>query len=212
MNAAVALPHRRAGDRFATWLLIALCFAGLARTAAGASIPVKALVAQALLARAFDRGLETHRAQKPWPWADMAPIARLAVPRLGVDRIVLDGGSGQAMAFGPTLLPGGARIGGAGTIVLAAHRDTHFRFLQDIRTGDLITLRGTAGTLATYRVTGAGVVRWDAFAIRADRGARGLDLATCYPFHALRHGPLRYVVHAVEIGSPAERARATSVA
>jgi len=42
-----------------------------------------------------------HRPLKPWPWADKSSVARLSVPRLGNDRIVLNTGSGQAMAFGP---------------------------------------------------------------------------------------------------------------
>jgi sortase A len=51
------------------------------------------------------------------------------VPRLGVDEIVLSGGSGEAMAFGPSLIPGSGRLGERGTAVFAAHRDTHFAFL-----------------------------------------------------------------------------------
>jgi sortase A len=145
----------------------------------------------------------------------MAPAARLAIPRLGVDRIVLDTGSGQAMAFGPTLLPGAARLGEPGTAVIAAHRDTHFAVLKDVRRGDTIALQGIDGTRHRYRVTGAEIVRWDRFALPDDDGGDGgedagddggasrLALATCYPFDAVEHGPLRYVVHAVEISSQA---------
>lgn len=178
-------------------LMLALCLAGLAVIAYGLGVPVKAAVAQALLERAFDRSLATHRAHKPWRWADMTPVARVRVPRLGIERIVLDGGSGQAMAFGPTLLPGGSAIGRRGTIVLAAHRDTHFRFLDQVRWGDRITLQGVDGAIRSYRVTGARIVRWDRFAVATDAPADALDLSTCYPFGALGHGPLRYVVHAV---------------
>ena len=180
--------------------LLALCLAGAARIAAGAVIPVKAAIAQALLERAFDRSVATGRAQKPWGWADMAPVARLSVPRLGETRIVLDTGSGQAMAFGPTLLPGGARLGEAGTTVIAAHRDTHFAFLKDVRVGDVILAEGIDAVTHRYRVTGAEVVRWDRFAIAEGEG-RELALATCYPFGALGHGPLRYIVHAVDIAA-----------
>lgn len=179
-------------------LLIALCLGGAVQVARGAVVPVKAVAAQILLERAFDRALVTHRAEKPWPWADMAPAARLAVPRLGVERVVIDTGSGQAMAFGPTLLPGGARLAERGTAVIAAHRDTHFRFLQDVRRGDVIELRAVAGGVRRYRVTGAAVVRWDGFAIERDAAERRIVLTTCYPFGAVVRGPLRYAVTAVE--------------
>ena len=180
-------------------LLVALCLTGMARIAAGAIIPAKAVVAQLLLEKAFDRSLALHRPEKPWPWADMAPVARISVPRLGVDRIVLDTGSGQAMAFGPTLLPGGARIGAPGVTVIAAHRDTHFLFLQDLRSGDLVEIEALDGVSRHYRVTGSEVVWWDRFAIARDGRTSELALSTCYPFDAIRHGPLRFVVWAEPI-------------
>jgi len=187
------------GKALAHAALLALCLAGATRIAIGAVIPAKAVVAQVLLERAFDRSVATGHAQKPWGWADMAPAARLSVPRLGEARIVLDTGSGQAMAFGPTLLPGGARPGAPGTAVIAAHRDTHFAFLKDVRAGDAVLVEGIDGVTHRYRVTGTDVVRWDGFAV-SDGGGRELALATCYPFGAMGHGPLRYIVHAIETG------------
>ncbi|WP_157219726.1 class GN sortase [Flavisphingomonas formosensis] len=195
----MAAPTTRTGGRaFGRGLvdaaLIALCALGIVLTARGAIIPIKAAVAQVLLERAFDRSVAAREPQKPWPWADMAPVARLAIPRLGVDRVVLDTGSGQAMAFGPTLLPGGARLGAPGTTVIAAHRDTHFHFLQRLRLGDRIMAEGLDGRTHRYRVVSTAIVRWDRFAI--PEGGEMLALATCYPFDAVRHGPLRYVVFA----------------
>lgn len=198
MGALAMTGGRASGRGLAQLALIGLCLVGVSRIAVGAVIPVKAVVAQVLLERAFDRGVATHRAIRPWGWADMAPVLRLSFPRLGVDRIVLDSGSGQAMAFGPTLLPGGAKPGEPGTAVIAAHRDTHFRVLADVHTGDEVLAQGLDGVTHHYRVTGHEVVRWDRFAV--GEGAAGeLALATCYPFGSVRHGPLRYVVHAVEV-------------
>jgi sortase A len=202
------LPVRRDGARgFAKLLLVALCLAGLARVSIGAIVPIKAIAAQILLERAFDRSLAFHSPQKPWPWADMAPIARIHVPRLGIDRIVLDTGSGQAMAFGPALLPGAARIGAPGTTVIAAHRDTHFRFLHYLRPGDVIEVETLDGINRRYRITNASVMRWNQFAVPSSSGENQLALSTCYPFDAIRHGPLRFVVWAVPIEAqhPGER-------
>jgi sortase A len=196
---ALSLPRGRVfGRGLAVTLLIAVSLIGIARIAAGAMIPAKAVVAQILLERAFDRSVTLHHPVKPWPWADMAPVARIAVPRLGIDRIVLNTGSGQAMAFGPTLLPDAAGIGKPGTTVIAAHRDTHFRFLKNVRKGDVIEAEGLDGIDHRYVVTGAEIVRWDRFAIPDAPGKR-LALATCYPFGAIHHGPLRYIVQAVAV-------------
>jgi sortase A len=67
-----------------------------------------------------------------------------------------------------------------------------------------VLVEGIDGVTHRYRVTGAEVVRWDGFAV-ADSGGRELALATCYPFGALGHGPLRYVVHAIEVMPRAPR-------
>lgn len=182
-----------------------LGFAGLAavglwQATSAAVIPAKAVVAQILLDRAFDRSLALHHPVKPWSWADMAPVARLSIPRLDVEAVVLDSGSGEALAFGPTLLPGTAAPGDKGTSVIAAHRDTHFESLGKIRKDDLILVQGIDGRSTRYRVESIEVTRWDRFAVGADRSTARLALVTCYPFGGTTRGPHRFVVHAVQLG------------
>lgn len=182
-----------------TAALAGLAAFGALQAASAAVVPAKALVAQFLLDRAFDQSVATHRRVKPWAWADMAPAARLTVPRLGLHRVVIDSGSGQALAFGPTVLPASAQIGQPGTIVIAAHRDTHFRFLAKLKLGDRLELTGIDGVTNVYRVVGAEIVRKDRFAIPADSDQEHLVLTTCYPFGSSSHGRLRFVVHAVPV-------------
>lgn len=173
-------------------LLIA---AGIALAAKGALIPAKAWAAQLLLERAFAEGLETGRPVKAWSWADSAPVARLSLPRLGESDIVLAGGSGEALAFGPAHLPASAPLGdGSGTTVLAAHRDTHFRFLKNVRAGDEIRVETLDGRTLRYRVAATRIVRHDSYAPSGD-----LALVTCWPFGGTERGPLRYVVTALRL-------------
>lgn len=176
--------------------LILILITGLALVGRGAVIPAKAVLAQILLERAFVRSLSTQAPVKAWPWADSAPVARISVPRLDVTEIVLSGGSGEAMAFGPTLMPGGAAPGERGTAVFAAHRDTHFRFLKDVRPGDVVVVDGIDGSRASYRVLGGQVVRHDRFAIDRHTRVPMIALTTCWPFGSDVHGPWRYVVTA----------------
>ena len=185
--------------RLATLAFASIAACGLFEAASAAVIPVKAVVAQALLERAFDRSVATHRPVKPWPWADMAPVARITIPRLGLREVALDTGSGQAMAFGPTFLPTAAVPGSPGTAVVAAHRDTHFRGLGDARIGDVVIVEGIDGHATAYRIDGTEVTRWDRFAVSPDRSTARLALTTCYPFGATIHGPLRYVVKATKV-------------
>lgn len=170
--------------------------AGLVLLAQGLWIPAKAQVAQVLLDRAFERSLASGEPQKPWPWADTVPAARIEAERLGVSEIVLAGGSGEAMAFGPAELTGLPR----GVRVLAGHRDTHFRFLRDLKRGDALALQGVDGSTVRYRIVGFATIRWDRFAYPTAPAKPLLALATCYPFDATRRGPLRRVAWAERIG------------
>ena len=192
----IALPAGRGRRGLARlpFLLIALC--GLFMIGQGAIIPAKAWLAKILLERAFEQSLASHRPVKAWPWADAAPIARIRVLRLGVDEIVLAGGSGEAMAFGPSLLPGGGRLGERGTAVFAAHRDTHFAFLGQVRPGDVIEVQEISGRTTRYRAGEGRVVRYDGFGV--DRGAPrpSIAMVTCWPIGGTERGPMRYVVRA----------------
>ena len=161
----------------------------------GSYIHTKAIVAQILLKAAWSETLQGQKEVKPWPWADTWPVGRLSVPRLGIDRIVLAGTSGQSLAFGPGHLFGSAMPGEAGNIVIAGHRDTHFRFLKDLVIGDTIELQTAGGVTLVYRVGQTlGTDKNDTALLAKDTG-RYLTLITCYPFDAVRPGgPLRYIV------------------
>jgi sortase A len=184
------------GRALARLPFVALAACGLVLIGQGAIIPAKAWLAQILLERAFATSLATHRPARAWPWADAWPVARIRVPRLGIDEIVLSGGSGEAMAFGPTLLPGGGTLSERGTAVFAAHRDTHFRFLKDIRPGDLIEVEEISGRTARYRARTGRVFRYDAYGVDRHSPSPSIAMVTCWPIGGTGRGPLRYVVSA----------------
>jgi sortase A len=170
----------------------------------GLWIHAKALLAQVLLERAFATTLAYGAAVKPWPWADTWPVARIEAPRLKKSAIVLHGSSGQALAFGPGHLEGTPAAGERGTAVYAAHRDTHFTFLADLRSGDEIRVILRSGARLRFRVVGTSVVHWNASGIDLLADERALVLATCWPFEARTAGPLRYLVHAEAIEDTAD--------
>lgn len=187
-------------------LSVVMVLFGLALIGQGLWIHAKAHLAQILLDRAFARTLATGDDVKPWPWADTWPVARLEVPRLGRSIVVLAGSSGQALAFGPGHVAATPEPGDPGTAVYAAHRDTHFAFLADLVTGDLVRVTRRDGAIVTFRVIGSDVVRWDQSGLDAAAEGRHLVLATCWPFGAARRGPQRYLVRADMVAfAPAER-------
>jgi sortase A len=109
--------------------------------AAGAWIPAKAWLAQQLIERAWAEAMASGKPAPPWPWADTTPVARLVVPSLGVDEIVLEHATGRSLAFGPGHLDGSAMPGDAGLAIVSGHRDTSFRFLADLKIGADVRLQ-----------------------------------------------------------------------
>lgn len=184
---------RRSGPALAAAAIAALGFLLIGN---GVYIHVKALLAQVLLDRAFTETVATGAAVKGWSWADTWPVAKVAVPRIGASAIVLQGSSGEALAFGPGHLTQSAQPGEPGTAVYAAHRDTHFAFLRDVRPGDAVMVTRADGTEFAYEITGSEVVHWDRSGITDDRSEARLALVTCWPLDGAMRGPLRYVVHA----------------
>jgi sortase A len=179
---------------------------GLASVGQGAWIFAKAQLAQVLLERAFTESITTGQVVRPWSWADTWPVARISVPRLGAVAIALAGSSGQALAFGPGHVEGTPEAGDIGTAVYAAHRDTHFAFLQHVVAGDRIEVARRDGRVVRFRVVGTDVVAWDRSGIDAASAGVNLVLATCWPFDATTPGTERFVVHAVvDDGTPVKQ-------
>jgi sortase (surface protein transpeptidase) len=54
-------------------------------------------------------------------------IARLAIPRLGLTSIVIEGAGEEELSLAPGHIPGTALPGEAGNVAIAGHRDTFFR-------------------------------------------------------------------------------------
>lgn len=178
------------------WLLAVVSFTAAVFSLDALWIPVKAELAQHLLERAWLRTLAGEPDAKPWPWADTRAVAILEVPRLGLREIVLEGSSGRNLAFGPTLVNSG-RLELSSDRILSGHRDTHFSFLRELKTGDLLRLR-TVNETRDYRVSWQEAVDSRGQQLVIDDSIDRLTLLTCYPFDAaMPGGPLRWVVTAL---------------
>jgi sortase A len=183
-------------------LLAALAFGiGLWQIGQGAYIQAKAWLAQALIGQAWARTLNGEQHVKPWPWADTWPVARISVPGRDIERFVLAGANGRAIAFGPGHVTGTPLPGEDGNSVIGAHRDTHFAFLRMLQTGEEIIVEKSDGSQRRYRVSDAEIVdKSDTRVLMQPAHETLLTLITCYPFDALRAGgPLRYVITATAL-------------
>lgn len=90
------------------------------------------------------------------------PVAKIVIPRLGIDRVVVEGQDRATLRKAPGHVPGSAMPGELGNSVIRGHRllwSGPFRDLHLLNLGSEIHVQTTAGT-AVYLV--AGVFRQDA--------------------------------------------------
>jgi sortase A len=129
------------------------------------------------------------------PNADPLVLGRIEIPRIGVSAIVREGDDDATLAVAVGHIPGTARPGERGNMVLAGHRDSFFRALRHIRLRDTIRIR-TAGRRYEYLVDSTEVVRAEETRVLDPTGDAVLTLVTCYPFEYVGHAPNRFIVHA----------------
>ena len=135
-------------------------------------------------------------------------LARLEVPRLGLNAVVLNGTSSADLRRGPgrhvdTSMPGEGEL-----VYIAGHRTTYgapFSNIDRLRPGDTIVLKLPYADL-TYRVTGHRIVDDNDLSVLESRGREELVLQACHPrFFASE----RYLVYARPV-SVIERASAST--
>jgi sortase A len=130
---------------------------------------------------------------------DGAAVARLRIPRIGLDAVVVRGTRPDDLKRAPGLLDSAALPGEAGTAAIAGHRTTYgapFRHIDALRRGDRLTVATPYGTFR-YAVEGTRIVDPGDLSVLRTVGHRRLILTACHPlFSAAR----RIVVYASQIG------------
>jgi sortase A len=121
------------------------------------------------------------------------PLAILRVPKLGIEVPVYDGTDEFVLNRGVGRIVGTSRVGQAGNVGIAGHRDGFFRGLKDIGPGDSLTLETSRDT-ETYVVDGITIVAPTDVSVLAQTPTPSLTLVTCYPFYFVGDAPRRYIV------------------
>ena len=129
-------------------------------------------------------------------------VGRIEIPRIDVSAIVLEGVDKKTLRRGVGRIPETALPGAGGNVGLAAHRDSFFRGLKDIRKNDIITLK-TLDDTYYYRVSWTEIVLPKDTHVLEDSGVPELTLVTCYPFYYVGSAPKRFIVRAQRIDEAA---------
>jgi sortase A len=119
----------------------------------------------------------------------------IEIPRLGVSAVVAQGIEKATLSRAVGHIPGTSLPSEGGNVGLAAHRDTFFRALQDVKVADSIRLVMPHSTYV-YRVEDTSIVRPEDVGVLEDTPLPTLTLVTCYPFDYLGSAPYRFIVRA----------------
>lgn len=147
--------------------------------------------------------------------AGLAPQALLRIPSVKLVVPVFEGTSELNLNRGAGRIEGTARIGEAGNVGIAAHRDGFFRVLKDVRVGDTLLLERLTAT-QTYRVVSTTIVDPSEVSVLAPTTTQSVTLVTCYPFYYVGSAPRRFIVRAQRVApddeeAPADRTPAGAV-
>jgi sortase A len=123
-----------------------------------------------------------------------APVARLQIPKIGLDEIVLEGIDDEAMNGGPGHYPGSPLPGGTGNSIISAHRDRHFRNLGELAVGDTVVTQ-SGNTTTRWVVVKRQVVGKERPVLFPAKTAT-LTLTTCWPIRYFGTAPDRLILTA----------------
>jgi LPXTG-site transpeptidase (sortase) family protein len=133
------------------------------------------------------------------PWAIGSPIARLTIPTLGLDEVVMEGVGDEELNAGPGHLPGSVLPGERGNSVISAHRDRHFSSLGSLQVGDLVTTETASGRRTKWIVISRRVVGSHTPALFSTPDPT-LTLTTCWPIRYVGTAPDRLIITAKPVG------------
>lgn len=153
-------------------------------------------------------GAETHQSPLVREWTEpgfqsagdrvICPpgaVARLRFGRQHRDVFVWGDEHPDHIAKGPVWLRLTRSFASTGNTVVAGHRDTHFRFLKDVKVGDTFDVDQDAMHL-TFRISMIRIVTPADRALLAPTAEKTVTLVTCYPFYVVGRADRRMIVRA----------------
>jgi sortase A len=129
-----------------------------------------------------------------------AVIGRLAIPRVNLSVMVVEGDQDRDLLVAAGHVPGTPLPGAGGNVAIAGHRDTFFRALRGIHDNDHIVLTTRDGSY-DYVVESTKITKPTDMSVLAAGGSEQLTLITCYPFSYLGSAPERFIVRARRLRS-----------
>ena len=121
-----------------------------------------------------------------------APVARLIIPAIDLDEIVLEGVGPVELNGGPGHFPGSVLPGDAGNSIVSAHRDRHFRRVGELGVGWRIRTETRKG-ITEWVIAERRIVSRDTPSLFEESEAT-LTLTTCWPLRYFGPAPDRLLI------------------
>jgi sortase A len=133
---------------------------------------------------------------------DGAPVARLVIPSIDLDEIVLEGA--DELNAGPGHVAGSAFPGEMGNAIISGERDRHFNHLDAVTPGDTVVTESGLGRDTWIVVSKRIVGRDERLVARASDTT--LTLTTSWPIRYVGPAPERLIVTATRAALPGRNA------
>ena len=142
------------------------------------------------------------RQETPELVSDPGLIGRVEIPRLDISAMVREGVDAATLSRAVGHVPNTPLPGAAGNVAIAAHRDTYFRNVRNIRNGDRIRMVTPKGTYE-YIVDSLKIVEPTEVNVLDPTPEPAITLVTCYPFNYIGSAPKRFIVRARQVTTEA---------
>ena len=120
-------------------------------------------------------------------------VTLLSIPKIKLEAAILESTTRKSLLLAPGHLEKTSWPGETGNSVIAGHRDTFFRHLNELENGDeVVVTRGRRRYL--YRVSSKSIVSPSDVSVALPTSDDRLTLVTCYPTYYIGPAPKRLIV------------------
>ena len=120
-------------------------------------------------------------------------VTLLSIPKINLEAAILESTTRKSLLLAPGHVERTAWPGEAGNSVVAGHRDTFFRRLNELQNGDdVLVTRGQRQY--HYVVSGKSIVSPSEISVTLPTSDSRLTLVTCYPTYYIGPAPKRLIV------------------
>ncbi|MEH6991051.1 class D sortase [Cytobacillus firmus] len=140
-----------------------------------------------------------EKTEKKLTFEQNETIGLLSVPKINKDIPIIEGTDNDQLEDGVGHYTGTAFPGQKDQIVLSGHRDTVFRKFDQLKAGDIFTVKLPYGDFS-YEIYDTKIVDAnDLSIIKSTSPEEVLTVTTCYPFNFIGDAPERFIFYAKPI-------------